>query len=95
MGKLSGRELDCAEVLVGKGYDESDLRDRAVWDDYLDAYEEALARTSTDLATWTVVPANHRWFRDVVVLETLVAVLESLQLRYPPRTGDLEGIVVE
>ncbi len=76
-------------------FDESDLRDRALWDEYVDAYEEALARTSTDRAVWTVVPANRKWFRDVVVLETLVDVLESLQLRYPPRTGDLEGIVVE
>jgi len=76
-------------------FDASDLRDRALWDDYIQAYEEALTRTSTDRAEWTVVPANHKWFRDVVVLETLVATVESLPLRYPPRTGDLEGIVVE
>lgn len=76
-------------------FDPSDLRDRASWDAYLDAYEEALARTSAPSAVWTVVPANRRWFRDVVVLETLVAALESLGLGYPQPAEGLAGLHVE
>lgn len=65
-------------------FNPADLKERARWDAYMDAYEEALTRTSTPHAPWTVVPARRKWYRDLVVLETLVEALESLDLRYPP-----------
>lgn len=69
-------------------FNPADLKERARWDAYMDAYEEALTRTSTPHAPWTVVPARRKWYRDLVVLETLVEALESLDLRYPPAAFD-------
>jgi PPK2 family polyphosphate:nucleotide phosphotransferase len=51
----------------------SDWEDRREWDDYQRAYEEALERCSTDGAPWYIVPADHRWYRDLAVAETVAA----------------------
>ena len=71
-----------------------DLKERARWDDYMQAYEEALGQTSTEWAPWWVVPANRRWYRDLVVASVLVQTLEGLDMRWP-EPEDLDGIVVE
>jgi len=60
-----------------------DYNERSYWNDYMHAYEEALERTSTEFAPWYVVPSNHPWFRDLVVSEVVVDVLESLRMHYP------------
>jgi PPK2 family polyphosphate:nucleotide phosphotransferase len=60
-----------------------DYNERSYWKEYTRAYEDALERTSTDLAPWYVVPSNHPWFRDLVVSQTVVAALEGLGMRYP------------
>jgi polyphosphate kinase 2 (PPK2 family) len=60
-----------------------DLDDRARWDAYTAAYREALARCSTAWAPWYVVPADDKKVRDWLVAETLVRVLESLDLETP------------
>jgi len=60
-----------------------DYNERSYWNDYMHAYEEALERTSTEFAPWYVVPSNHPWFRDLVVSEVVVDVLESLRMQYP------------
>lgn len=72
-----------------------DLSDRALWDEYQAAYEEALARTSTEHAPWYVVPANKKWYRNLVVATVLVETLEKLGMRYPEPEEDLDGVVVE
>jgi PPK2 family polyphosphate:nucleotide phosphotransferase len=72
-----------------------DLEERKKWDDYQRAYEEVLSRTSTDHAPWYIVPANRKWFRDLVVGSVLCQTLESLDLRYPPPTEALTGVVVD
>jgi PPK2 family polyphosphate:nucleotide phosphotransferase len=61
----------------------SDFVERARWDDYQSAYEEALARTSTHHAPWYVVPADHKWFRNWVVMEILLHTLGAMDPRYP------------
>lgn len=66
-----------------------DLAERARWHDYRAAYEEMLARTSTDAAPWYVVPADRKWLRDLVVASVLVEALEGLDLRYPPPTEEM------
>ena len=71
-----------------------DLDERARWDDYQAAYEEALGATSTELAPWFVVPADRNWFRDLVVAEILVAALEGLDLRMPLGDPAIEGLQV-
>jgi PPK2 family polyphosphate:nucleotide phosphotransferase len=71
-----------------------DLKDRAAWDEYMLAYEEALSRCSTPHAPWIVVPADHKWYRNLVVSHHLVQALESLQLSYPPGEPDLDSVVI-
>jgi PPK2 family polyphosphate:nucleotide phosphotransferase len=76
-------------------FDPTDLETRRRWDDVMALYEEVIGATSTRWAPWHVVPADHRWVRDVAVATLLVRALEQLDPRHPtPRPG-LEGIVVE
>ena len=51
---------------------ESDYKERSFWEDYVTAYEEALSRCSTEQAPWFVIPANHKWFRNLVVSRIVV-----------------------
>jgi PPK2 family polyphosphate:nucleotide phosphotransferase len=76
-------------------FDVNDLKERARWDDYTAAYEEALARTSTPWAPWYVIPANKKWYRNLVISSVLVDTLERLNLRPPPAPEGLSEIVVE
>ncbi|HEY0513337.1 MAG TPA: polyphosphate kinase 2 family protein [Thermoanaerobaculia bacterium] len=72
-----------------------DLLDRARWDDYMHAYEAALSRTSQKHAPWHIVPANKKWYRNLVVAEALVKALEDLKIQLPEPEEDLEGVVIE
>ncbi len=72
-----------------------DLDDRKLWDDYLRAYEDAIEKTSRDSAPWYVVPADKKWYRNLVVATTLVERLEALDIEMPKPTEDLSGVVVE
>jgi PPK2 family polyphosphate:nucleotide phosphotransferase len=74
-----------------------DLKERALWSDYMAAYETVLSRTSTRWAPWYVVPANRNWYRNLVVARTVVAALEELNPQYPkpPADLDLAQVVVE
>lgn len=72
-----------------------DLDDRACWPDYQAAYEAVLGKTSTDHAPWYIIPANRRWYRNLVVSQILIETLESLQMSYPEPEENLEGIVIE
>ena len=71
-----------------------DLAERQRWDDYIAAFEEALGRCSTKVAPWHVIPADHKWFRDLAVGEILADVLEELHPEYPARADLPPGIVV-
>jgi PPK2 family polyphosphate:nucleotide phosphotransferase len=66
-----------------------DLEERKRWDDYMAAYEEALARCSTAWAPWYAIPADRNWFRNLAVSEILADTLEELDPRYPPRAADV------
>jgi PPK2 family polyphosphate:nucleotide phosphotransferase len=72
----------------------ADLDERAAWADYMVAYEEALSRCSTRDAPWIVVPANHKWYRNLVVSHFIVRALESLDLAYPPGEPGLDSVVI-
>ncbi len=61
----------------------ADLKERASWDAYQDAYEAAIAATAAEDAPWYVVPADHKWFTHLIVVEALVAALEALDLKVP------------
>lgn len=67
-----------------------DLKERELWDSYMDAYEIALNRCSTPWAPWHVVPANHKWFRSLMVTRLLIETLQSMNPRYPGPAFDRE-----
>ncbi|MBK5222680.1 MAG: polyphosphate kinase 2 family protein [Acidimicrobiia bacterium] len=75
-------------------FESGDLDARARWDNYQRAYEEAIARTSTDVAPWYVVPADQKWFRDLVVGSVVLEALEALDMRWPEPPEGLEHIVI-
>ena len=62
-----------------------DLDERALWGDYMAAYEEALRRCSTDAAPWFAIPGNRKWFRDLAIARILADAIESLDPQYPVR----------
>jgi PPK2 family polyphosphate:nucleotide phosphotransferase len=66
----------------------ADLKERALWDDYMKAYEDALSATSTAKAPWYVIPADKKWFTRVAVAEIICKKLESLKMSYPKLTED-------
>ncbi|ABA22741.1 Polyphosphate:AMP phosphotransferase [Trichormus variabilis ATCC 29413] len=61
----------------------NDVRERAFWDDYMQAYEEVFQHTSTDWAPWYIVPADRKWFTRLVVADIICAKLKQLNLKYP------------
>ncbi len=71
-----------------------DVEERGYWDDYMRAYEDALSRCSTPWAPWYIVPANHKWYRDLVVSQIIVESLEKLDMHYPPPLPDADTIVI-
>jgi PPK2 family polyphosphate:nucleotide phosphotransferase len=72
-----------------------DLDDRALWDDYAKAYQDLLTKTSTEDAPWYVVPANKKWYRNLVVATVLVEALEKLDMKPPEPEEDLSKVVIE
>ena len=72
-----------------------DLEERALWPQYVAAYEEMLSRTSTEWAPWHIVPANRKWYRNLVVARVIVEALEGLDMRYPQPEADLSQVVIE
>ena len=71
---------------------EADYTERKSWDDYLTAYDDALSRCSTEYAPWFVIPADHKWFRNLAVARIVVEHLEALNMSYPKPTVDIERI---
>ena len=72
-----------------------DLEDRALWDEYTAAYEEALNRTSTAHAPWYVVPADKKWYRNLVVATVLVDALKGLNMAIQQPKEDLSGVKIK
>lgn len=60
-----------------------DLKERALWDKYMDAYEEAIRRTSKDYAPWYIIPADQKWFARVAAIQIIIEALEKMNLKYP------------
>ena len=71
---------------------ESDYAERALWDDYLEAFEDALAATSTHEAPWYVIPADHKWFRNLAVSRIVADTMEDLGMAFPKPSVDLTDI---
>ena len=72
-----------------------DLDDRALWPEFMDAYTDALEKTSTDDAPWYVVPADRKWARNLCIARILRHHLEDIDPRYPAPEEDLDQIVID
>lgn len=75
-------------------FDPGDLRERARWDAYMEAYDEAIERCSLPFAPWHVVPADKKWYRDLVVARAVSTALEAIDPRYPDRDAKLQGVTI-
>jgi PPK2 family polyphosphate:nucleotide phosphotransferase len=65
-----------------------DVKERGHWDEYMTAYTEAIAATSTKNAPWYIIPADKKWFTRLAVSEVIVKKLESMNLHYPVVTEE-------
>lgn len=72
-----------------------DLRERARWDDYMDAYQRAIAATAAPHAPWYVVPADHKWFAHLVVVAAITEALQALDLHFPELTEAQRAMLEE
>lgn len=73
----------------------ADFRERERWDDYMQAYEAALSKCSTDHAPWFVIPANRPWFRNLAVSSIIVEAMERLKMRLPPPAFDVSKVKLD
>lgn len=69
-----------------------DYAERALWNDYQDAFEQMLNKCSKEIAPWFVIPANKKWFRDYAISNILVEALENLNIQMPKTQENLEEI---
>ena len=65
-------------------WNSGDIEERTLWKDYLEAFEDVISATSTDHAPWYVVPANRKWYRNLVVADRIADALEDMKLKTPP-----------
>jgi PPK2 family polyphosphate:nucleotide phosphotransferase len=71
---------------------EADYRERDHWDEYQRAYQETLSRCSTDNAPWYIIPADHKWFRNLAISQIVADYLDALHMRFPAPSVDLDAI---
>jgi PPK2 family polyphosphate:nucleotide phosphotransferase len=76
-------------------FNPGDLDDRALWPKFMEAYSDVFSKTSTDAAPWYVIPANRKWYRDLVVADILIKTLKGLDMKYPPVDFDPASITIE
>lgn len=72
-----------------------DLETRKKWDEYMDAYSDMLERTSTKHAPWYVIPANRKWYRNLVITSIIIDKLEGLNMQFPEHKEDLSNVVID
>jgi PPK2 family polyphosphate:nucleotide phosphotransferase len=73
----------------------ADLKERELWDEYQEAYEDALGKCSTKPAPWYIIPADHKWYRNWMVARTIVEKLESMNPKYPPPQAEVSKIRIQ
>jgi PPK2 family polyphosphate:nucleotide phosphotransferase len=71
---------------------EADFQERLYWDQYREAYEDVLRRTSTPWAPWYLLPSDHKWFRNLAVSHLLLEELRGMKLRYPEPSVDPSSV---
>jgi PPK2 family polyphosphate:nucleotide phosphotransferase len=76
-------------------FSEADLHERRYWDQYIDAFNDAVRKCNAPYAPWYVIPANRKWFRNFAVADILIHTLESMKPKLPQPLGDLSDIQFE
>jgi PPK2 family polyphosphate:nucleotide phosphotransferase len=76
-------------------FNPGDLKERALWKDYMQAYEDVLNKTSTEYAPWYLIPADKKWYRDLVITSILVDTLKQLKIDYPRPDFDAAAMIKE
>jgi PPK2 family polyphosphate:nucleotide phosphotransferase len=71
---------------------ESDYKERDYWDDYIEAFEDVLAKTSTEHAPWFIIPSNHKWFRNLSISQIIARMMEEMDMQFPKPTVNLAEI---
>jgi polyphosphate kinase 2 (PPK2 family) len=71
---------------------QADFDERKFWDEYVEAYEDALTRCNTKRAPWFIIPADKKWFRNLAVSHIIVETLEEMGLKFPPATIDVKKL---
>ncbi len=69
-------------------FNPKDIEERQYWDAYMQAYQDVLDKTSTKYAPWYVIPANHNWYRDLIISGIIVKTLKALKMTYPQPVED-------
>ncbi|HSP46012.1 MAG TPA: polyphosphate kinase 2 family protein [Chthoniobacterales bacterium] len=72
-----------------------DLKERGYWDDYQKAYEDAINRCATNFGPWHVVPANHKWARDLAIGEVVLRALKKMKPSYPKIRFDPAAVTID
>lgn len=65
-----------------------DLSERALWDEYMNAYEKAINETSKDHAPWFVIPGDDKWFARVAAIQIIIDALEGMDLKFPKLSAE-------
>jgi PPK2 family polyphosphate:nucleotide phosphotransferase len=76
-------------------FNPGDLKERALWKDYMQAYEDVLNRTSREYAPWYLIPADKKWYRDLAIASILVDTLKQLKIDYPRPDFDVAAMLQE
>ena len=70
-------------------FEHGDINERRYWNEYILAYEDAISATSTVFAPWYIIPANVKWYRNIVILQVLIDSMQALEMSYPVPAADL------
>lgn len=76
-------------------FNPGDLKERARWEEYKQAYESVLNKTSTPWAPWYIIPSNKKWYRNIVISSIIINALESFDMKFPEPEENLDDIVIE
>ena len=76
-------------------FNPGDLEERKLWPEYQQAYEDVLSKTSTEYAPWYIIPANRKWYRNLLIGEILVETLKNLDMQLPEIDFNPKEIVIE
>ncbi len=75
-------------------FNPDDLADRARWDDFMEAYQDVIAKTSTEKAPWFIVPADRKWYRNLCVARIILDTMKTLNMELPKIDWDPSGIKI-